>query len=441
MKKIIIFIVSIFSTLFLLGNTNITLISSFDQLPKTQSTMSTNLANYDDNLINGVGAVKLTHLDGKDYSVEVDYGGITYKLGRSQAPATEGRNKEIYGYYWTDFIDNQEQQFIMFFEDGKVSDLTHLQALFDEDEIKPFQVVTVWNLTTGEFYANKRLIVYGAIVEISGIYYLDVVMPLKSDDLISITVNYSYMKKYIFGITGKLHENITYTAVRGDTYLQEVHSPAWTWYVLSPWLIKLNDAVGTALKGEQLTQQKITKQIYSIPEKDDFVNRFNEQIREEIQFRKDKGEEPPEFGETTVAEVFNTGNDGGVYRVYLDQIGDWFQTGIDFHRMVITDIAYLYQGKIYQVNYHYIDSRVPDYIDKRDPVSNFLQKIKAAIKAIGNWFEKNKWWFIGFGVVALVGVTIYFFGPSIRMAITNSTVNRQKTKKSKKQPFKKNKRK
>lgn len=436
MKRLLLIFTLLFGSLFLIGATpNEVLIAEFSELPTTTSTMNTNIRNYEEDLTHGVGAVKLTFIEDKDYKLEIEYDGTTYIRNRVTVPATESRNHIIYGYYWTEEIDLVENKFIMIFEDGIASSMTHLQDLYDEADLQPFQIVTIWNLTTGEFYANKKLIVYGAIFENGGHYYLDVVIPVKSEDLISISVNYRYMRKYILGFTGKPVEQ-TYTIVKGDTFQEYTHLPTWTTYLLNPLFKRFVEKVVDLCRGEELTEDKISRQVYTIQQKDDFVTRFNTQIAEEIEYRRENNLPAPQFNRTSVEEVFNTGNDGGVYRVYLQEIEYWFQTGVQIRNMVITDIAYQFNGRIYQVNYHYIDSRIPDYNSPTDPfgdgIRDFIDKIKDALAKTKEWINANKWWLIGIGVIILGAVIIYFISPILRAYSSNKAIEIRSRSNSKK---------
>ena len=102
------------------------------------------------------------------------------------------------------------------------------------------------------------------------------------------------------------------------------------------------------------------------------------------------------------------------YRIYLREFSSFFSKGIEFNNVVINDVVYVYQGKTYHVGLENIWTYVPDYFTPptfQNQLMDGLEKIAANLK----WFfGKYKWYLIGVGIIAVLAMTIYLFGPVIR---------------------------
>lgn len=407
-------------------------IINFNELPETKSSLDNNIVNpLKEELTKDIGLVELKKKDNVDYVMTIRYEGYEYikdvRLPEKQEEI--GLPEYMIGYYFTkETKDKNINRYVIYFTEKSIKTHEQFEELYEQKDFKHFNIATYWNLTTNQYNIRKKVQVWGLITRSSGAYYLDVSLPFNTDKLLAITLDYRYFNNYVFGIEGAW-QHAHYTVLDTDKYkLNFAFESDFGAFRLGLYS-KLASLISELVYGEN--GFRISAQTLTEPQKRDYIARFNKQRAEEIAYCKSIGK-PCNIKEARYETVFNSENK--IYSVHMQNIDRWFQKGATFHEVSIVDLAYEYNGKVYQLDNEDIVSNTPGYIPPVSDGDNVGKWLFAQLEKAGKWISKNwKPLLIVVGIIAALALTIYFWpviGPIIKGIgrVLNKIFNRRRRK-------------
>lgn len=432
MKKTRKLLISVFVLILILSlgslNPKAHVINSFLSLPETSGVFDDKLMTPD--ATGEIGEATLKRVSTDQWDVTVSYNGSDYTIKAVNLPYSNLRTNNTNGFYWTKDVDGVINRFLIYSSDGSFNDFKSVERALGDGEYKPFQIWTVWNLTTGQHQTQEKLKVFGAIKKSGTLYSLDLVLHVPTDDLLSVTLDYTYSETFLWVFGGKEYQK-TYTAMMDEYYSNQNRAKV-DGFKASDFFANIGFGLATIDYSQFIKRSQITKNVVTLNEKEDFMNRYNDYVFNENSYRAKNNK--PKSDLELVDSVDKIFVDDHMYNIPLINKRNFLSTGIDFHDIVVVDLVYLFNGITYHVSGDDIDTFIPDYI-----APNWFDDFIDSLKRF--WADNKKWiipTIIGLAIITGVGIIIYFFGPSIRQSITTATANRQK---SKKKPSKKNKRK
>jgi len=192
------------------------------------------------------------------------------------------------------------------------------------------------NLTDSTYAFTDKLTLYaGFFGGSSGQAHADVVFPFELDQLLSITMNYSYRWQVLWGLS-----YTSWTNVKVTRYIDEVVDMRSTWQHFTAYLFGgiVTGAISQLTSWGDTIEQLTVNTTY----KQDYTSHINS-------VRQKQGKTA-----LTVNQIFPTGSD--VYRVYLDTFNQPNYTGYQIDdNIIIMEALYQVDGNIFQLSYSDIE--------------------------------------------------------------------------------------
>lgn len=458
-NKIFTLILVFIGVIFLQASTTNVVVTynSLDELPATVGKFD--VANRES--LGTIADITFTKSTNDLYNLKMNYKNETWFVNNVMLNADDVTLKDSFsGFYWTEVIEGEDVQFVAFATDGAKSNYKHLLEAYENQDIQPFQAWAVWNLKTNEVIVESKLKIFGVINDVDGLFYVDLVLDVPNDDIISVVMEFERRYKIQSGVWPFTRDKWSEWDPVKDYIAKYDDEPITVGYNMSlfsravggrssfwsnfkaGFVVGATFGIGYAVAWEQWDSEIpiIKKLEYSDTQQAKYVSTFNKQVEDNVWRNKYLNGASVEQSKVTVGEVFGVSNN--VYRIYLDSINNE-QKDYQYRQVAVIDLAYKYDGTIYHVAHENIWSIIPDYQPPtfEDKADGFWNKIKEFLQNVANWFKKNKWWFIGIGVVVGVVALAYLFGPAIREGSKSYVKKRKvKSKKSRKKPKRKGKR-
>lgn len=454
-KKILLFIIIGFSSVFLFGFTD-PIPETFYQLTQLPETVGRfNVA--DESTVGNIAEATFTrNVETGNYDAEFLYKEHKWIVNDIVLKADTPLKNKFTGFYWTDKHPETDEvtRFIAYQTEGKVSRYEHLIENYKDKNIEPFMAWTLWNLNDGTTQTDMKMDVYSKVHLENGIYYVDTVLGVPNDDILTAVIEFDYrvLKKppNFLGLGEEWYDwqTVEEYIVEKDKVVDVPFnfsifrqtmgmSASWWGNFEAGFIVGVSFGGAYAIRAAMHDSNIpiIQKIQYNEAQKREYVDIYNERVD-----YMDKRGEDHELTKVTVNEVFTASNN--VYRIYLDHLTSKEQS-FQYKKFATLYLAYTYRGTIYSVATENIRSRMTSYYPQTpgEKGESFWDSIKQFFIDIANWFKKNKWWFIGIGVVIGVGFVAYLFGPAIREGSKSYVKKRKvKSKKSRKKPKRKGKR-
>ncbi len=437
MKKIFIIILFLISCSFINVNaTNATEYIDVRNLPETTGSYLS-IINQETGSIGKVSfAKRMLTKNGQTvpyFYLTMTYNGNVY-YSKTNLPHADKLGDSFEGYYYTerDGLGNVNR----FLYYGLPNDQYEYQPLLNDNafldyDIQPHAGKVFWNVTTGDTYTQDIITVYGrhrkgfaetGLGDTEEMYFLDFVLSIPTDSVISAFVNYQYRNVYWFNNKGKWWpETFVYhikdrlwgfdkagrpITVSDSTRVEESMGK----YMLSRnrYLASKNgQTLQEFLDANATGQPMIT--FYSNPSnpttedlqiKAKFISDLNSQLQREFQIAQSsnnwqgingiRNEALKRYirdGQFTAYDVFN-GTDGKIYSIPLRKVRDYpFAHDIDFKDFTFTDLIYEINGQYYHASESQILTIVPDRTSPQNPFENFLDWWDNIKEKAGQFFK------------------------------------------------------
>lgn len=433
------------------GNVVVTY-NSLDELPATVGKFD--VANRES--LGTIADITFTKSTNDLYNLKMNYKNETWFVNNVSLNADDVTLKDSFsGFYWTEVIEGEDVQFVAFATDGAKSNYQYLLEAYEDQDIQPFQAWAVWNLNTNEVVVESKMKIFGVINDVNGLFYVDLVLDVPNDDIISVVMEFERRFKTKNGFWPLIPDEWSewdpvkdYVAKKEETtqvgynmslFRRAVGGGSDIWSNFKAgFVVGATFGIGYAVawKSWESEVSIISKLEYNDSQQAKYVSTFNKQVEDNVWRNKYLNGASVEQSKVTVGEVFGVSNN--VYRIYLDSI-NYEQKDYQYRQVAVIDLAYKYDGTIYHVAHENIWSIIPDYQPPtfEDKADGFWNKIKDFLQNVANWFKKNKWWFIGIGLLIGAGFVAYFFGPAIREGSKQFIKSRKvRSKKSRKKPTK-----
>lgn len=445
-KRILMLLIIGFITLGLMGNSPTpVLYANLTLLPETEGIFNVT----DESTRGNIATIDLTlNTNTGKYNAVLNYKTEVWEVRNITLETDVELKQKFSGFYWTDSHPetNELTRFVAYQTEGTTSRYDYLLTRYDMKDIEPFMGWTLWNLNTGETKTDMKMDVYGKVTEHKGVYYMDTVLGVPNDDLLAMVMEYEYrsLKKSanFLGLGEewyswtKRHEYIVETGqtvtvpYNVSMFRATLGLPASWWGNFGAGFV-IGGTFGGAYAIKYLAHdsniQVIQQITYNDAQKRTYVNAYNNQVD-----YYDNRNIPHNLEKVTVDDVFKATN--YIYRIYLSAISSEEQA-VQYKDFAALYVAYEYKDTIYSVATQNIRSLIVGYVP---PTPGEIAEDRWA--KIRDFFKKNKWYLIGAGALLFLGMVTYLAGPSIRMALTNTTKQRTKSRKiRRKTPTKKGK--
>ena len=324
----------------LMDSSEIINLESYSQLPPTTG-----------NFTNGLDGVATTFINkvGSNYQIQVNYAGKIYRLTVDNIPGFLENSKKI--HYFT---DKGQPYFVGFYETANGwSD----NSLISEDVLNNSWIL--WNPILGNYTRTElntvhvKLSARGDGIRSYNQLYADLVIPHELDDLLSISVHYTYQHKYLFGNVGepiKVNEQIL---LKGQSQAQD--QPWWNMFysfTMMPLVINwTNKDISEITKITPDTKYKL-----------DFVD-----------WMKEHGS-----GEYTVQEIFTP--ESNVYQLYLGSKDKFGSVGVFTTDFGVLSYRYEYKGVEY--SNPFVPTDAPPMPEPSFPIDKGLSWIQQLLARI-----------------------------------------------------------
>ncbi len=336
-------------------------IFSYDSLPKTLGTFESGTKN--------IGVVNIYQQQNNLYQIHVHYQNTTYLLNVDNVPEHIFNSEKI--YY---FSEGDNRYFIGFY---KVEDE------FQETDDLSLNILNnswiIWNLNTSEYTRTENNTVR-IKVESRGTgwshneLYAVVVIPHEIDDLLAMSIYYTYRYKYLIGGYGQ------WTSVDQQILLKdhktEIELP---WYYdvtrLFTWAVNSNHLTRDLWGLDQINEITFTSQ-----QKIDYVDWFAENGA----------------GVYSVEEIFPP--NAKIYDLYLGTKNKFWSTAVQVKDFGV--LAYRYQYKGVEYSNPYPKFEAPDQPEPEVPIDKILGWFQNLLDKIWGFFLKIS--YIGVGLVGLI---------------------------------------
>lgn len=235
------------------------------------------------------------------------------------------------------FFKGQNGEKLLYYEFQKNASSKKLdQSIFEDNniEINGIRPYVIWNVETGEYDATAKMTMYAAHYAGSNRRaFVDVVLPIDIDMLLSIELNWEYRYQMAGGLFGYTNWRYGHTV----RYANEKLNATSFWNEFKNLLALDHVFKPSFWNFERFSQQTITD-LGNVTNdyKSDYVNKINNKLRKE---KKDL---------VTIEDIFNGIHGYSVQRIYLDTYDAGLYTGYQIaDNIELIDIMYIYQGEYF----------------------------------------------------------------------------------------------
>lgn len=374
-------------------------IQSFKDLPRTAGTLENASLTP-----SSVGAVYFQETSKDLFTVFINYANTQYYLTNVVVPGVKELNRVPLqgGIYWH---EAGESWLYYEFQD-RTSKNPINENIFIDGEVSGFRPSVMWNATTGkaDITEKLRLLGYGNIKPGDQVF-VDVLFPIKLDDLLSITFDYNIVQHKMFGMS-KTESNILQTRYRGEMVDP---TSSWTKFVNS--LPKYNGLI--SVPGQLVSRTEFEKTITDITrsyssqsKKETFLTAINKAL---------KDDKKPTY---KLDELF--GKEYSVYQIYLGTHWTMGQTMLELKNdHAVVDLLYQYKGEYFHLGEESMDydgsgatSQLPG--DMLPGFLKFFEDLYNSIMKFVDFIAKNSQ---TLAIIVGIILVVIFGVPAIGLAI------------------------
>jgi hypothetical protein len=274
-----------------------------------------------------------------------------------------------------------------------VSQFSNYPVINDTEDAMLIVGFATINLTTMEFEIINKLELISVINKEENRYaYLYCFFPAEIEDLLSITVTYDFRQNYIFGIHGEWQTAVE-TYVHGEG--TEGAVPNWIWWIPA---FGWGWGIGSAITGNAIYD--VDENIQTLQEQD---------VPDEVVYR---------YVNDLGGSTFDL-NDLALYKVTLGQFQDGIFTNVtdqnayDIQDLVVTEILYMFDGKVYTA---YTD-QIISLVSNPELVQNFYERISEVTSGISLGIDSS---WMSYAAIIVVALVILWLGNKVLNTIKRS---------------------